>query len=74
LAVQEEALVDLVYQLPKEVLRTQAVLVFPFQSQAHRPRMQPGEMAILTGRLRNNLQVLPEQVMVVVLDPQVVQV
>jgi hypothetical protein len=36
--------------------------------------MQQVEMAILTGRLRNNLQVLPEQVMVVALDPQVVQV
>jgi hypothetical protein len=74
LAVQEEALVDLVYQLPKEVLLTQAVLVFPFQSQVHRPRMQQVEMAILTGQHRNSLQVLLEQVMEVALDLQVVQV
>jgi hypothetical protein len=74
LAVQEEALVDLVYQLPKEVLRTQAVLVFPFQSQVHRPHMQQAEMAILTGQHRNSLQVLLEQVTEVALDLQVVQV
>jgi hypothetical protein len=74
LAVQEEALVDLVYQLPKEVLLTQAVLVFPFQSQVHRPHMQQAGMAILTGQHRNSLQVLLEQVTEVALDLQVVQV
>jgi hypothetical protein len=74
LAAVGVALVDLVYQLPKEVLHTRAVLVFLFQSQVHQRHMQQVEMVIHMLRRAFSPQVLPEQVMEAARDLQVDQV